>query len=150
LTGLALRSKAHWGYDAAFMQRAAPALDFTARDLEREAIYVLETGPLETGAVAGFYALRDLEGQPFLDDLWVEPARIGAGHGKRLWLHALATARGLGWTHLLIESDPDAEGFYLRMGARRLGERRSSIGRLLPLLRFDLDRLPPNDAEASL
>jgi GNAT superfamily N-acetyltransferase len=139
-----LRSKAHWGYDAAFMERVAPALDFTARDLEREAVYVLEID-----ALVGFYALRELEEKPFLDDLWVEPAHIGAGHGARLWLHALATARGLGWTHLLIESEPGAEGFYMRMGARRLGERRSSIGRLLPLLRFDLDRATPNDAETS-
>jgi GNAT superfamily N-acetyltransferase len=144
-----LRSKAHWGYDAAFMERVAPVLDFTTRDLEREAIYVLESDDLENDAAVGFYALRELEGQPFLDDLWVEAARIGAGHGERLWLHALATARGLGWTHLLIESEPGAEGFYLRMGARRLGERRSSIGRLLPLLRFDLDGATPNYAETS-
>jgi hypothetical protein len=36
---------------------------------------------------------------------------------------------------LLIESDPNAEGFYLAMGATRIDERRSASGRTLPLLR---------------
>jgi len=45
------------------------------------------------------------------------------------------TAAGHGTGGLLVESDPNAEGFYLHHGARRLGERRSvTTKRLLPLL----------------
>ncbi len=42
---------------------------------------------------------------------------------------------------LLIESDPHAEGFYLRLGARRVGSLRADVGavrRTLPVLRLDL------------
>jgi len=39
---------------------------------------------------------------------------------------------------LLVESDPNAEGFYTRFGAERTGVMESSAeqGRMLPLLRF--------------
>jgi hypothetical protein len=38
-----------------------------------------------------------------------------------LFAHALEQTRGLGFGQLEIESDPNAEGFYLRMGAHRVG-----------------------------
>ena len=74
-------------------------------------------------------------------DLWVEPSAIGTGLGRTLWVHLLGQARALGHRALLIESDPNAEGFYLRMGARRVGERASKIlaGRMLPVMVVDVD-----------
>ena len=44
-----------------------------------------------------------------------------------------AAAAGAG--RMVIQSDPHAEGFYLHMGARRVGERASDSipGRVLPL-----------------
>jgi hypothetical protein len=45
-------------------------------------------------------------------------------------------ARDSGFEALLIEADPQAESFYLRMGAVRIGDTVSSAtGRTLPLLR---------------
>jgi len=61
-----------------------------------------------------------------LDFLFVEPTAIGRGIGQALFTHACTTARGLGYRALLWGSDPHADGFYLRMGARTIGERRSS------------------------
>jgi GNAT superfamily N-acetyltransferase len=57
-----------------------------------------------------------------LSRLMVEPAAIGTGRGRQLWQHAVATARRLGATVLTVDSDPNAEGFYLRMGAVTVGE----------------------------
>lgn len=45
-----------------------------------------------------------------------------------------------------IEADPNAEGFYLRMGARRTGEsvyRIEGRRRVLPLLKMELPRKRP-------
>mgnify|MGYP003693542487 CR=1 FL=1 len=41
---------------------------------------------------------------------------------------------------LIVVSDPNAEGFYLKMGCRRIGTRPSELedGRQLPLLRLAL------------
>jgi GNAT superfamily N-acetyltransferase len=51
----------------------------------------------------------------------VLPDAMGRGVGRSLFLHALERARELGCRELEIESDPNAEGFYQHMGARRVG-----------------------------
>ena len=137
LSSLALRSKAYWNYDAAFMRSVAPLLDFSEVAIELAEIYLLE----DDEATLGFYRLSMYGFDPFLDDLWVDPPHIGRGVGKRLWMHALEGARRLNWGHFMIESDPNAEGFYRHMGARRVGERQSPTGRMLPLLRVDVAKV---------
>jgi GNAT superfamily N-acetyltransferase len=65
----------------------------------------------------------------------VLPAHIGCGVGARLLDHAVVTLRAEGVRVLRIASDQHAEGFYLAMGARRVGEVASTpCGRTLPLL----------------
>ncbi|MGH2616195.1 MAG: GNAT family N-acetyltransferase [Thermomicrobiales bacterium] len=135
LSALAVRSKAHWGYDEAFLDACREDLRLSPDDIAASAVYLAEgvKGP------AGFYCLRPpVDGVAVLDDLFVEPAAIGQGVGRRLWLHAVATARELGCTELVIQSDPFAEGFYRAMDARRVGELESTVipGRMLPLLRY--------------
>ena len=131
LTALALRSKAHWGYDAAFMERVRPILTFSEDDLVASPVYVLDAG----GTAVGIYRLTGTPPSGELEDLWLDPSAIGQGSGRRMFHHALATARTLGFDELTIEAEPNAEGFYAAMGATRVGERRSPSGRTLSLLR---------------
>jgi len=139
LSELALRSKAHWGYDADFLEACRAELTVSAADVECAAVAVLE----ESGRPGAFYLLRPT-GRPDTADLdffYVDPVLIGAGHGRRLWRHMVGTARASGYHRLTIDSDPHGEGFYRAMGARRVGEMPSGStpGRLLPLLVVDLD-----------
>lgn len=62
--------------------------------------------------------------------------------GRRLWAHLEATAQAAGAKHLVVDSDPHAEGFYLAMGMRRVGAARSGSipGRMLPCLAKDIAR----------
>jgi GNAT superfamily N-acetyltransferase len=137
LSELAIRSKGHWGYDAAFLASCRAELTFTADDLTSAQTFVVD-GP--SGPV-GFYRLvvRD-DGVCELDDLFVDPTAIGSGVGKRLWAHAVAQSAAAGCTEITIQSDPFAEGFYRAMGARRIGESESGSvpGRMLPVLRYAL------------
>ena len=133
LRDLAYRSKAVWGYNQAFMDAVRPALAPTESNLS-EGVFILECD----GWPAGFYGFKAMAGSLFLDCLFVAPPHIGNGYGKRLWDHAAGFARRLSHSHFMIESDPNGEGFYLRMGATRVGEITSAAsGRTLPLLRFD-------------
>lgn len=138
LGDLALRSKAHWGYDAEFLEACRAELTVPADYITNAPVFVLE----EDGRVVGFYGLREQGTALELLYLFVEPAAIGSGHGKRLWAHAVETATRLGFRKISIESDPYAEAFYLAMGARRVGDISSTLrpGRTLPLLEFPLDR----------
>lgn len=140
LSGLAFRSKAHWGYDQALMEACRDELTVREPDLQRFHVFVLE----RDGQITGFGAVAPGDPEAELSWLFVEPAAIGSGAGRALWQHALGLARTLGATTLRIESDPNAEPFYLAMGAKRTGETPSQSipGRSLPLLSFDLSLLP--------
>ena len=71
---------------------------------------------------------------------WVQPRHMRAGIGTALFRHAIETARAMGAASLEIESDPNAAGFYERMGARRVGTVPSKpAGRELPVLTMRLD-----------
>src|SRR5213594_2665157 len=62
------------------------------------------------------------------------PSKSAGVWGARMFEHAVATLRADSARVLRIASDPYAEGFYLRMGARRVGEWPSTpSGRTLPL-----------------
>ena len=144
LTALVLRSKAHWGYGPDFMARVRPLLTVTPEMVAKRPVVVLEDGAL----VAGLYALSEVDDGPADDDgataeldlLFVDPGHLGRGHGARLFAHASAAARAAGAARLVVESDPNAVGFYERMGMARTGGRASPVeaGRVLPLLALDL------------
>ena len=137
LSALALRSKAHWGYDAEFLAACRDDLALTADDMTTSTVYVYDG----VDAPLGFYRLVLLDhGIAELDALFVEPAAMGQGVGSRLWQHAVAIARQLECSEMVWQSDPQAEGFYLAMGARRAGDSESTVmpGRMLPLMRFRL------------
>jgi GNAT superfamily N-acetyltransferase len=136
LTDLSLWSKAFWGYDAGFLARCRAVMTVTARNIESHPHYVAELD----GRVAGFYGFEPEAAGVGLDYLFVETDLVGRGVGRALWRHAVDTARGLGHPALIVVSDPNAEGFYLKMGCRRIGTRPSELenGRQLPLLRIVL------------
>jgi GNAT superfamily N-acetyltransferase len=137
LSALALRSKAHWGYDADFLATCRDDLTLTVDDITTSTVYVCDG----VDAPLGFYRLvLQGDGVAELDALFVEPEAMGQGVGKRLWRHAVSTADHLGCLEIVLQSDPQAEGFYLAMGAQHAGESESTAmpGRMLPLMRFRL------------
>jgi GNAT superfamily N-acetyltransferase len=137
LTQITHAAKKHWGYPERWMEIWKDALTITPEFITGNEVY---TATVES-EVAGFYALVRAEGKLSLEHMWVDPDYIGTGLGKQLFNHALKVAAGLNASSIEIESDPNAEGFYRRMGARRIGEVASEIEgmpRLLPLLVVDL------------
>jgi GNAT superfamily N-acetyltransferase len=136
LTDLALRSKAVWGYDAAFIDACRDELRLSPDEVERHPTYLLE----DRGQPLGHYQLRL---RALTADVWhffVAPNAIRRGVGRRLWAHLEDTARVAGALRLEVDSDPHAEGFYVAMGMRRVGEAASGSipGRLLPHLAREL------------
>ena len=140
LSDLALRSKAHWGYDADFLAACRAELTVEPADVQRLRVTVAE----ESGEVVGFYALGGGAPEGELSLLFVEPGRIGTGVGRVLWEDCLAMATRIGLSRIRIESDPFAEGFYTAMGATRVGDVQSQSipERRLPLLGFDMGAVP--------
>jgi GNAT superfamily N-acetyltransferase len=138
LTELTVRSKAHCGYDDSFLESALAELEFQAsRFLPDFHVYILEA---ERRPVA-FCSLISVDTHTAeLHDLFVEPRHIGKGFGKELWDYAVNLARSLGFNRLVLTADPNAEPFYARQGAVRIGEKISPVrsNRSLPVMEYVL------------
>ncbi|MFC9816462.1 GNAT family N-acetyltransferase [Streptomyces virginiae] len=114
LTGLVMRSKAHWGYDAAFLAACAAELRIRPDEVTARRIVVAED---PEGAVLGLASLEGGAPLATLGLLFVEPSAIGQGVGRILYRDVLRRAVQQGVRRLVIDSDPHAAGFYRAMGA---------------------------------
>ncbi|WFU19852.1 GNAT family N-acetyltransferase [Bradyrhizobium sp. CB3481] len=132
LTELCLRSKAVWGYDDAFMAACRKELTLTPASIRASQVQVAELD----GRLAGIAEVKSAGRTAQLEKLFVEPAMLRTGTGRRLLDWAKAAARAAGATALVIEADPDAAEFYRRMGAVDDGlvPSGSIPGRLIPRL----------------
>ena len=133
LSELCMRSKAVWGYDAAFMEACRRELSFDVSDLASSQVAVAARG----GSLLGVAQVRmTAEGEADLAKLFVEPAELRRGVGQALFAWAREVARGLGAVRMTIEADPEAAPFYRRLGARDAGLAPSGsvAGRMLPKL----------------
>lgn len=136
LTQIAQDAKRYWGYPEHWLEHWRDDLTITPDFVNQNEVYVAE----REGTVVGFYGLVTKGETAELDHLWVSPPHIGQGVGKELFLHAmqLASARKLANVHIV--ADPNAEAFYEKMGASRVGETVSELDgkpRVLPHLEID-------------
>jgi GNAT superfamily N-acetyltransferase len=137
LTALCVRSKAHWGYDAAFMRMSAVTLQVSEADIAAGRVLVAVDDRDSPIAVAGIV----LDGETAdLDVMFVDPPAIGHGAGRALFHAAARLAIRLGAKRMTILADPNAAPFYERVGARFLRSAPSDAipGRSLPLYEYDL------------
>jgi GNAT superfamily N-acetyltransferase len=146
LTALCRRSKAHWGYPPELLVRWADDLRIEPADIIRDQVLVATDSDAADGdaAIAGFARVVERADHAQLADLWVEPTSMGTGVGRSLWSAAVNVARTLPSDELRFAADPNAEPFYERMGARRIGDLPSEVvqGRTLGLMAYDLATAP--------
>ena len=136
LSDLCFRSKATWGYDAAFMEACRAELSFDRQDLESTSIAVAE----HDGKPVGVAQVLVAGDQAVLLKLFVEPDAFRRGIGAALLAWATDVAKRMDAARLTIEADPDAAPFYRRMGACDVGQAPSGSipGRMLPKLTIDI------------
>jgi len=134
LDDICFRSKAYWGYDAAFME--------DVRDQIRVNLDAVAAGRVWTAVDATDRPCGVLEVDPLdamtadLTLLFIDPDHMRQGIGRALYAKALDLARDLGVHHLVIDADPQAAAFYASMGAIRTGSEPTGYqGRLLPKFR---------------
>ncbi|MGH9802609.1 MAG: GNAT family N-acetyltransferase [Blastocatellia bacterium] len=142
LTQVAFAAKQLWGYPESWLEAWREDLTITPGYIARHKVFAAT----EQDKPVGFYALATSEGMTELDHLWVLPELIGKGVGRQLLNHALELATAMGAQRIEIDSDPNAEGFYLKAGAKKIGEVISTIeGRERKLPRLAIDTLKTGD-----
>jgi GNAT superfamily N-acetyltransferase len=144
LTEIAHSAKRHWGYPEAWILSWRDDLTLDQAYIQSHIVYAIR----DHVSLLGFYSLVQLDstGNRWeLDHMWVVPAAMGQGVGRALFEHAVDQAQGRGARRLRILSDPHAEAFYHRMGARTVGRLDASIGgveRWLPEMELTLEDGP--------
>lgn len=137
LTSIAWAAKAHWGYPETWLKVWAEDLQLTPEYLGSHRAYVAEI----EGEVAGMAVLEDRGSHWQIEHVWVQPTKHGRGVGKRLVTHCLTIAFKIQHRPVHVLSDPNAEAFYLRLGAVPIGTVAAPMpnapDRRLPLLAFN-------------
>jgi N-acetylglutamate synthase-like GNAT family acetyltransferase len=138
LTEIAHAAKRHWGYPENWIEHWKDDLTITPEFILRHEVYVALAGEEIVGCCALVCGAEQAE----LEHMWIKPEHIGTGVGRALFLYLKERAVNLGLPALEISSDPNAEGFYRRMGAKRTGDVRSEIEgkpRVLPRMTVELE-----------
>ena len=166
LTQITIAAKRHWEYPETWIQLWIPLLTISAAYISENETWmaVVDNKPVgyysltldsviarraPSATKQSNYSRRRLLRQRaprndevlWLDNLWVLPAFMAQGIGGNLFKHALVRSLARGAAVLKIEADPNAEGFYRNMGARRVGENRSEVNgqpRILPVMEIRL------------
>lgn len=143
LSALAIESKAHWGYAASVMALWQEDLRVSSAKIVSNPTWVAEAD----GEIAAFYTLLQSRDSWRLDNFWVSPRHMRRGIGRMLLRHALQLAFGEGALKVTVDSDPNAEAFYLTCGATRCGEVAAPISgqpdRVRPQLVFNVVAINP-------
>jgi GNAT superfamily N-acetyltransferase len=135
LTAIAFAAKRHWGYPERWIEGWRDILTMRPEFIAANVAY----SATENGRAVGFYLLTTESDGMHLDHLWVLPRAMRRGVGRALFQHAVEQVRNLGHHEIKIEADPNAAGFYERMGAKRIGANVTEIEsqpRKLPLLLY--------------
>lgn len=137
LTTIAHAAKRHWGYPEHWIKHWKADLTITPEFISANEVFVA----IIDGNIVGCCALVLSDALAELEHMWIEPEYMGSGVGRVLFNHATAQAATHKVRELELSADPNAEGFYQRMGAIRIGEVRSEMDgqpRVLPRMKVGL------------
>ena len=151
LTQVAHAAKSYWGYPSQWIELWHNQLTITKQFILQNEVYAAVD---DDEAILGFYALMGSGERMVLEHLWVQPRSLHGGAGRKLFEHAIQLAAENGAQRIEIESDPNAEGFYQKMGAETVGEvtyELEGLPRSLPLMVYTIGGShPPFPTEDTL
>ncbi|MCF7688418.1 MAG: GNAT family N-acetyltransferase [Cephaloticoccus sp.] len=133
LSRIARSAKAHWGYPESWLQQWQVELTITPEAIKAHPTFIAT----DAGRIIGVCMLKLAESTASIEHMWVLPDAMGRGVGRALFVQAEIEARSSGAVNLCIISDPHAEEFYIRMGAKIVGHlpaRMDQTERFLTLL----------------
>lgn len=141
LTEISFAAKRHWNYPDKYFDTWRNELtitkDYITQNIVIKALY--QSFALGFFSIvenkADFYSGEIFVNKGFwLEHLFIKPEYHKLGIGRLLIDHAKHISKNVGISDLLIFVDPNARGFYDKIGADYLYETKSSIpGRLIPV-----------------
>jgi len=136
LTEITKKSKAYWGYSDEQIENWSQFLTVTPTYIETNLVYKLTI----EDKLAGYYSfLYEDETTVKLDNLFVLPEYIGKGLGRILMNHFLLGIDKTIVDKITLNSEPNAELFYTKLGFIKTGEIETSIkNRYMPIMELNI------------
>jgi GNAT superfamily N-acetyltransferase len=174
LTDISFAAKKHWNYPKEFLERWKDELTITESYIENNLVFACEyigtndTQDIERHIIA-YFSLFELEKDVtvnisdqavcfkkgwWLEHMFIAPLWIGRGIGREMFQFVKYLMHGNNLTKhphiqfkkLNILVDPNAAGFYEKMGCEYIKEIPSSIpGRTTPLYQYIRQKLPQSE-----
>jgi GNAT superfamily N-acetyltransferase len=139
LTAITKKSKAYWGYSEAQIQNWSESLTVTATYIETKFVYKLV---IETKTVGYYSFFYQDEHTVKLDNLFILPEYIGKGFGRILMDDFLILVKRANVNKIILDSEPNAEMFYAKLGFVKVGEIETSIkNRCLPIMELNINKV---------
>jgi len=144
LTRLSFASKAYWQYPQAYFEIWEKELTISPDYIQKNDVYVYDTND----GILGYYSMVHLSDDIevagiaiskgyWLEHMFVAPGNIGNGIGTELFNHMKKQCIVKDIRTVGILADPNARGFYERMGCAYMGEYPSTIeARTTPFLQY--------------
>ena len=130
LSEISLAAKSYWQYPDEWLTRWKEELTITPEYIEQHHVCTLQS----IYQIVGFCALEQHPDHYEVSHLWLRPAFMMKGLGKRLLLHTLSAVEPA--AEVRVAADPHAELFYQKQGFVIYDQVESTPpGRWLPLMR---------------
>jgi maltose O-acetyltransferase len=141
LTEISFAAKRHWHYPEEYYQIWRDELTISPEYIKQYEVYAAEAGSTVVGYCSVVKAEKEywvgkifVEQGYWLEHIFIRPEFIGKGTGTRLVQFIAMKCRKNKIDKLYVFAEPNAAGFYDKIGAVRLRESVSSIaGRTLPV-----------------
>lgn len=141
LTEISFASKGYWHYPEEYFKAWHNELTISSEYIEENDVLVFE----KRDAIIGYYSIVELKENIeisgikidkgfWLEHMFIEPQHIGHGIGTLLFRHLRERCVARSITELKILADPNARGFYEKMGCIFMGEYPSTIKNRTTLL----------------
>src|SRR5690606_19491917 len=135
LTIIAFAAKWYWGYPEEWIALWADQLTVDGTYIEANRVFLADDG----ACILGWCAVAERREEYWIDYCWVLPEATRSGIGRALVQHAFRLVAELRASTVKVVADPNAEGFYCKLGFRLIGNHPSvPSGRSLPVLEAEV------------
>lgn len=137
LTQITKKSKAYWGYSNEQIETWSPFLTVTEEYIQTNSVFNL----MVDNKIVGYYSFFHESGNTIkLDNLFVLPEYIGKGCGKVLMNDFLNRLKDIHAQKVVLNSEPNAEKFYSKLGFIKIGQIETSIkDRYMPIMELKIN-----------
>lgn len=133
LTATAYTSKKFWGYSDELMELWKEDLSISSEYIVNHKVVKV----FEQETFAGFFAIKIEDGNAELDHLWLDPIHIKRNFGRQIFEYLIRYLVSIEIHEMKLIAEPNAKGFYDKMGGKIIGEFQSKIsGRMLDIYEF--------------